>query len=353
MTRLFYTHVNEDNRVEKALLAETSCKTLVAVTGSGERVIALLDKKGLQTVHAVDVNAAALFLLELKICALKMLSVDDYLRFCGHSPAAASIRINWFEELKAGLSLSCIAYWEEEKRLIKRGVIHAGHFERFLGRLRPWVIKYLGKGFRDAFHRGTSFEGLLRIRWNLLLNLFSFRAIYRIAGNKDMAFVSKDAQVNYIAEGLKQLSNPNKMHRCFMAHLIFKGNLHDMDDTDLPPSVRQAVLSEVKSNLLLTSITIQYHHVDVLRFITQNTWGLTEPVFYSLSDILSFEDTDYLYQLIDKLTNQEHVLVWRTFLRNRMVGCWQDRLPGNNSVRDHTSDESTGMYQVFSYVNSL
>ena len=62
---LYYSHVNEDNRVEKELLDSSAYATIVAVAGSGERILALMDNNICKEFHIVDVNDETLFLLQL------------------------------------------------------------------------------------------------------------------------------------------------------------------------------------------------------------------------------------------------------------------------------------------------
>jgi len=63
---LFYSHVNEDNTIERQLLQNSGCRHAVAIAGSGERVIALMDHESCKKITAVDFNKDALFLLQLK-----------------------------------------------------------------------------------------------------------------------------------------------------------------------------------------------------------------------------------------------------------------------------------------------
>ena len=45
---------------------------VIAVAGSGERVLALMDNPSVDLLVAVDISREALFLLQLKIAALKV-----------------------------------------------------------------------------------------------------------------------------------------------------------------------------------------------------------------------------------------------------------------------------------------
>ena len=53
---IWYSHVNEDNRVERGLLLQGEYDQVICVTGSGERALALMDAGKLQLFHAIDIN---------------------------------------------------------------------------------------------------------------------------------------------------------------------------------------------------------------------------------------------------------------------------------------------------------
>ena len=350
---LYYSHVNEDSRVERNLLRTSNSSTVVVVAGSGERVLALLDDETVGQVHVVDVNEEALFLLQLKLSALKLLSTENYLSFCGHRPAKSGQRKAWFDQFKNELPPAAENYWQNNLSSIENGIANTGHFEKFLSRVRPSINLFLGKNFKNSFLGNGTPTIFPRKRWDLLLRIFSFRFIYQLWGNKDVAFVSPDAIVKQIPLALNQLAENGALQSCFMAHLIFKGHTREMAEADVPPSLQREVLEKIKSRIAAASLTIHYHHADVLGFIQANKSALQEPVFYSLSDILSFENADYLKQVSAQIKTQGHTLVWRTFLRNRIE---EDRIPNfldHSNIAGHSMDECTRMYQVFSSRNKI
>lgn len=349
---LYYSHINEDSRVERDLLRIAGSSTLVAVAGSGERIIALLDQEPFRQVYAVDVNEEALFLLQLKITALKKLEVEDYLKFCGHYPASVAERICWFREIENELDPSCRKYWQSRRQWIEKGIAGIGHFEKFLHRVRPVVHLFLGKKIHRIFSKDQdALKGFPHKRWNLLRYFFSIRWIYRFWGNRDKAFVSRDAAVEHIPSALNEIIYKGNAPSCFMAHLIFKGHLQEMEEADLPPSLQKKVLAGIKHRIASAGISIEYHKTDMLDFIRKTKGLLAVPVFYSLSDILSFENAGYMQEVASVLTGQEHTTVWRTFLRNRVNAA--DPTGAMQQVSEHSGDESTGMYQVFSFSNRI
>ena len=166
---IYYSHVNEDNRVERELLASTTCTAIVAVVGSGERMIALMDNTHCKDFYAVDVNEEALFLLQLKLIVLENFTIDEYWQFCGHHSTKKETRKQWFDQIKDKLIPSCKMYWEKNISSLEKGILNTGHFERFLQRVRPSVVFLFGKNFKTVL-RGSYYQSkkFTIIRWKII-----------------------------------------------------------------------------------------------------------------------------------------------------------------------------------------
>lgn len=147
---IYYSHVNEDNHVERNALFARHAKSLYAIAGSGERVIALMDCPALGMVHLIDNNWDALYLCELKITALAHLNIEDYRSFVGFEPPSEQ-RWTQFEALKPRLSEGCQHFWALRKNDIEIGICNCGHFEQFLQRANPTLLFFLEKVFISAF----------------------------------------------------------------------------------------------------------------------------------------------------------------------------------------------------------
>ena len=349
---LYYSHVNEDNRVERNILRETSCQTVVAVAGSGERVLSLMDEESCYDFHVVDVNPEALYLLELKLKALEYLYVEEYLGFIGHYQVSPENRVHWFDRIQDHLSYDCRGYWNKNIRQVENGVLNTGHFEKFLNRIRKPVNFFLGTNFKNVILNGYDKKKFPALKWSLIRRLFSARFIYKMYGNKDQAFTGKGAGIRQIPKAIHQSIRTNEAPSSFMMHLVFQGHLRQMKEKDLPPSLSRLVLSRVKQRLNEKQCCVHYHNEDLLSFSKKFFHQLPGPVFFSASDILSFEDHAYMEKLVTLLDGTNSLIVWRSFLRNRTDGHVCKRYgQSGQAVVDHSASESTGMYQVFSLKN--
>jgi S-adenosylmethionine:diacylglycerol 3-amino-3-carboxypropyl transferase len=346
---IYYSHINEDSKPERNWLSKFSKSSMVVVVGSGERVIALMDNPNLVELNLVDINLEAIFLFQLKIQALQILEVKDYLKFIGHYEAGKEFRISCYLKIRNRLTDDCSTYWSQRLPAIERGILYIGHFERFLERIRPLLLFFLGKGFLEILEGKPLVKfSFTAIKWEALSYFFSMKWVYRLFGNKDVAFIGNDSVVGYIPKTISKNIYQGKAGSNFMMHLIFKGHLRDMDMKHLPESLQENILLVVKNKLLNKKLKINYIHGDLLEFAKQLSSGGRGNNFYSCSDILSFQNSDYVFRLIEATANVgENLIVFRSFLANRLTEkdahCIQDKY-GDVYMDDDI--ESTGMYQV-------
>ncbi|HSU51901.1 MAG TPA: DUF3419 family protein [Segetibacter sp.] len=348
---LYYSHINEDNSIERTLLHTSKYPTAVVVAGSGERVIALMDCVTCKRFAVIDINEEALFLLQLKLTVLANATVETYLQFIGHQATTEENRLSCFEAVKYLLPVDCQLYWEERKQIIAKGILYAGHFEKFLNRVRPVINGFLGPKFKYIFDRPLKNNAFLMCKWKVVAWMFSQRWIYKLFGNKDIAFTSKNGHPGNIPVALAKTIYSGKAYSSFIAHLIFKGHLNDMEEEHLPPSLQRKVLRRIQERLQAKDLVIDYYAKDLLAFAKAQS--ITGPAFYSLSDILSFQDQQYLNELLEKIAIPGSIVIVRSFLRNRLTAIELNELATRyGKVVTHDEQESTGMYQVFSVMVS-
>lgn len=353
---LYYSHVNEDNCVERKLLQQENYPTAITIAGSGERVLALMDIDCLKKIIAIDLNKEALFLLQLKITAITQFTTEEYFKFIGHHYEEQKNRIKYFEKIKNELNPECKLYWEKNISIIGNGILNSGHFELFLKRVRPALNFFLGDKFQYIF-KNKKFESnyFPKRRWKLITYFFSQKWIYHFLGNKDLAFVSIDARNKRIPDALDAIIREGKTNSCFMMHLIFKGSLQEMDEEQLPPSLQKKVIDKIRKRLLVKEITIEYWNGDLLELIKTNSSKIATPVFYSASDILSFVSLQYLEELIEYCTKSpNNTILFRSFLRNIITKKEIKILSGKKrGIKQFDEEESTKMYQVFAIKSAI
>ena len=144
-TTLNYASVNEDWRTEAAALRLAGGERVLCVTGSGARALDLLAVAPVR-VLAVDRNPAQSHLLWLKRAALETLPYDEYTAFLGLRPAPQALRRATLRALGPLLPDATGRFWSARERVVARGVLYEGRWERFYRRLA--VITRLLQGRR-------------------------------------------------------------------------------------------------------------------------------------------------------------------------------------------------------------
>ncbi len=133
-----YSQCFEDPRTASSALALTGEDDVVVVTSAGCNAIALaLD--GPRSVTAVDFNPAQSHLLELKIAAIRALDHPAFVAFLGLRPSPDRVT-TYRERVAPLLADDARRFWQACERVIARGVVHAGRFERYLGLFRTAVL---------------------------------------------------------------------------------------------------------------------------------------------------------------------------------------------------------------------
>ncbi|MBC3757233.1 DUF3419 family protein [Hyunsoonleella sp. SJ7] len=344
---IWYSHVNEDSSPE--IVYSKAYNSIVAVIGSGERLITLLDNANLKQVFAVDTNSDAIELLKLKLIALTELDVEGYLGFIGASEMSANERMTFFMKLQNKLEASTKNYWDKNHRFIKKGILNIGQYEQFLSKARPLLNGFLGPSFLNMFNQ--DYESFSKFRWKIVKRIFSKKISYIVLGNKDPAFVGKGVDNTIVTNGFQELIDKKEFHKSFMAHLIFIGSLKKMDVEFLPPSQNPKTLKVIQDKLRKKEIEIQFVNNDVLNFIEDYDFNsLNSNVFFSMSDILSFHKTDYVLKCINALQINKackSAFLFRSYLRNHIDANIIAKISAlGYKVEDVSDMDRTKMYKV-------
>ena len=298
---------------------------------------------------AIDINPEAQFLLDLKLTAIEKLDLKTYLNFIGFSDNSKQ-RHEIFNELSNYLHNNSLIYWKDQESDIEKGILNTGHFERYIGKLRPLTKWFLGKGFYDGFlNEMDGYRNFPRVRWNFFLKVLSSRHFFKLTGNKDIAFNSKDCMRKVIPEGLRKTVQENFANKSFMFNLLFKGHLREMDTSFIPPSLQAEILERIRQKLVRQEIEMLYCTNDLKTAIKENIETVSANTFFSFSDILSFESIDYLFEILLELKNtgmKNLNGVFRTFLRNDIK---IEKFPRGivNSLVDVSEREMTNMYKAY------
>ena len=174
---------------------------LCSIASAGDNALALLTLDPAQVV-AVDLSAAQLACVELRVAAFRRLDHEARLEFLGVT--ASDARAATYRELRTDLTPAARGFWDVHPEAIATGVIHAGKFERYFRFFRRWVLPWVhGSATVRALHAPKPIDEQRRFyatrwdtwRWRALFKAFFSRAVMGRLGRDPEFFRSVEGPV--------------------------------------------------------------------------------------------------------------------------------------------------------------
>lgn len=189
-----YAQCWEDQAVLRSALAVGATDDILSVASGGDNSLALLLDNP-RSVTAIDRNPAQVYLVELKVAALRTLDYDDFVAFLGAVPCTYRSRL--YNTVRTHLSPQAASYWDSCRACISAGVIHRGKFERYLAMFRRFILPaVLSRRSIAAFLESSSLAEQSRRfqrqfdsrRWRMLFKLVFSRPMLARFGRCEEAF---------------------------------------------------------------------------------------------------------------------------------------------------------------------
>ncbi len=312
---LHYSSVNEDSASERRALALRPTDRVLVVTGGGARVLDLV-LDGPADVTAVDSNPAQGYLLELLLAATKTLLPAGIPGFLGvrQAPGDRSgaggreARRATYDRLRPLLGAGAQAFWDARARLVERGVLRAGRWERFFAlatapvRTRARTARLLG--CRTVEEQAACW----RREWDTpivraAVSVACSRACTRFV-LRDEAFhryVAPDLRVGrWIMDRLAAAASRDLFARSPFARILFGGGL--AADGPLPAWLEPEGLRRLSSAETRVRIVAQ----DLVEHLSECPDATYDA--FSLSDVGSY------------LSPERHDVLWRQIVRTARPG---------------------------------
>jgi S-adenosylmethionine-diacylglycerol 3-amino-3-carboxypropyl transferase len=165
---ILYAQCWEDPELDRAAFGVGPGATVFTITSGGCNALAFLADHP-DRVIAADLNASQNHLTELKQAAFRALGRGDLLELMGVRDSGH--RHDMYQTLRTSLSGPARAYWDGQPHKIAQGLIHCGRYERYMGLLRAWTRRVMGRRLIEEFfeeddpHRRAE---LFATRWDTL-----------------------------------------------------------------------------------------------------------------------------------------------------------------------------------------
>lgn len=132
-----YAQCWEDADILMEALDPGPGKRCISIASGGDNTLALLSRNP-EYVLAVDLSAAQLACLELRVAGYRALQHEDLLALIGsiHSPN----RMKLYRACRNHLSAYAAKFWDERSRFVEGGIGGCGKFEEYLRILRTAIL---------------------------------------------------------------------------------------------------------------------------------------------------------------------------------------------------------------------
>lgn len=333
--KLVFTHNWEDPESDQAALKIKTGDSVMAITSGGCNVLGfLLFDPGV--VYSLDINPAQSYLLELKIAAIKCLGFDEFISFAGLKECEN--RSDLYARIKPLLSKEALGFWNGRQKILSKGFIMQGKYERFI-RLAGKFIKVLQgrKRVRGLFKEKTKEEQ--EVYFDKVWDTKRFHYLFKLLFNKRMlAKRGLVADYFHFDDGSRSFAESfyNRSRKAFR-NIPIKGNYF----LSLYLLGKYNNENEVPAYLKRENYDIIRSRVDKIKIITADAQGWIDSMpgesidCFALSNIcelMSDKDTNRLFTGVARAARNNARVIFRNLMIPREV---PDALNGQ-IVKDET-----------------
>ncbi len=321
-----YAQVWEDADVLIEALKINENDNILSIASAGENAIAMLTKNP-KKVYAIDLNLNQIACTELKKAAYKKLDYDECMGLIG--VFENNNREMIYNKIKDELTENTKKYFDENKELIKRGIIHTGKFENYFHIFGKKVLPLVHnkKIIKELLEKKTKEERIdfynkkwNNLRWKLIFRIFFSRTIMGRLG-RDKAFF-RYVNVNvaeHILERTKYAVTELDPSENSYLHYIIKGEY----DNVLPAAYRKENFEIIKNNIdklvLLSESVETFVERDDIDYISK----------YNLSDIVEYMDDTQMCKIYEKMvtkSSQGTIIAYWNMLADKRISKYYDSL---------------------------
>ncbi len=270
----------------------------LSISSAGDNSLALLARNPEQVI-AVDLSAAQLYCLELRVAAYRELEHYELLELMGSRPSHRRAEI--YSRCRSQLSADALAFWDRNASAVESGIGAAGKFENYFRLFRERALPLVHSRStvnallqpRDRAEREQFYANSWNTwRWRLLFKLFFSRTVMGRLGRDPSFFTYVEgsvadrilARAHYALTELSPAENP-------YLHWILTGGHGDA----LPFALRAENFDAIRSNL----DKLEWRQAPLEDALADAGAGYFNA--YNLSDIFEYMSAENTARLLEKL----------------------------------------------------
>jgi S-adenosylmethionine-diacylglycerol 3-amino-3-carboxypropyl transferase len=293
-----YAQVWEDADILLAALDVQPGDVCVSIASAGDNALALLTRYPSRVI-ALDLSAAQLACLELRVAAYRVLTHPELLELVGSRPSAR--RQGLYGRCRPLLGGATRELWDRHQKAIERGIGGAGRFERYFELFRNRVLPLVhGRRTVAELLRPKSLEERRTFyaerwdtwRWRLLFRLFFSRTLMGRLG-RDPAFfhyVERDVASSILGRTKHALTDLDPADNPYVTWILTGTHAEA-----LPCALRAENFETIRAGL----DRLEWHCLSVEEFLDRSA----ERDFdcYNLSDMFEYVSVGHYHRMLESI----------------------------------------------------
>lgn len=326
---------------------------VISIASGGDNCFSLAAQSP-EYVVAVDISEVQLFLVELKMVAIKAFDRNTYMGFVGFIPDAH--RLDHYGQLKSGLTSKAQHYWDGNQDAIEEGIIHYGKFERYFQLFKKdFLEKVHSQEMVDRLFAPKSEQEQIDFynehwfdsRWKEMHSKF-FGAQMLGEKGRDPEFM-KQIQGSVSETILKREVNHLKSKYCQTNQFLFYILNNKFDDDHLPHYVRSENYNLVKENI--DKVILKQ---GLLGKVAQEFKGSTH---FNLSNIFEYMDMEHFKlvgnAIVQSAAPNAKLGYWNFMIDRNLADSMKGRLIYEQELSETLSVKDKGYFYSRFIVNKV
>ena len=295
--KIRYANCWEDAEILCRALLPMEGKRILSIASAGDNAFALLSHGS--KVVAADVSQAQMACVELRKEIIRTLEYEEVLCFLGVKKSTN--RIHTYRSIRKALYPATRQFWDHHPRLIAKGIIHSGKFERYFKIFRRVILPLIHSKktireliqTRDRERRHQFYHDTwANLRWHLLFRVFFSRFVMGNMGRDPEFFRYVEGPVSErILERTRHALTELPTHENPYLDYILNGNFRHC----LPYYLREDRVRKIRENI----VNLKLVHGSIQDTAVHHCGDGFDG--YNLSDIFEYIDVETCRNVYEKL----------------------------------------------------
>ena len=344
-----YAQCWEDADVLLEALDIRSDHVCLSIASAGDNTLALLSQAPAQVI-AIDLSAAQLACLELRVAAYQELEHAELLELMGSRPSQR--RVQLYQRCRPLLAPDARAFWDSHADDIAKGIGGAGKFERYFALFRQRILpllhssQHIAELLRDKpqGERATFYETVWNTwRWRAAFRLFFSRFVMGHLGRDPQFFKYVEGHVaaRILARTRHAATELNPADNSYVQWILTGQHL-----TALPFALRPENFDAIRANL----DRLELRQQSLEQFLADQPADTIDR--FNLSDVFEYVSPASYHGLLRELVrvsrNNARMAYWNLLAERRRPASMANEIrPLNELAQELLRQDKAFFYQNF------